>query len=115
MKRFLVLTVLPAFLLLHGCVVVIGTEADDGVYFGDSDRNINGVQHDGDRLSRDVARAIASDADLVAEDISVSSEDGNVLLKGRVRGVNLLERALATARNVEGVERVVSKMTVDAG
>lgn len=114
-RKWLSLLLLPAFLIVQGCVVVIGTETEDGAYFGARDYSINGVQHDGDRLSRDVASAIAADAELVAEDIRVSSEDGVVVLKGRVRGVALLERAIGVASGVEGVERVVSKMVVDAG
>ena len=110
-----ILALLPAFLALHGCVVVIGTDAEDGVYMAGKDYNVNGVQHDGDRLSNAVARAIASDDELVAEDIRISSEDGTVVLKGRVGAVALLEKAISVARQVEGVERVVSKMTVDAG
>jgi len=110
-----ILLLLPAFLALQGCVVVIGTDTDDGLYFAGESREEGGIRHDGDRLSKQVARAIAADADLVAEDIRVSSEDDTVVLKGRVSSVELLQRALTTARDVEGVERVVSKMTVDAG
>lgn len=106
---------LPAFLALQGCVIVVGTDADDGVYFAGESNEIGGVRHDGDRLSKKVASAIAADADLVAEDLRVSSEDGTVVLKGRVGSVQLLERAMGTARGVEGVEHVISKMTVDAG
>ncbi|HEX6929742.1 MAG TPA: BON domain-containing protein [Gammaproteobacteria bacterium] len=114
MKRNVCLTiVLPVFLALQGCVVVIGTDSDDGVYLGGRDHDEGGVQHDGDRLSRDVARAIAGDAELVAEDIRVSSESGTVVLRGRVHAVQTLERALTIARGVEGVEDVISKMTVD--
>lgn len=106
---------LPALLALQGCVVVIGTDTDDGVYFAGESKEIGGIRHDGDRLSKNVASAIAADPDLVAEDIRVSSKDGTVVLKGRVGRVALLERALSTARNVENVGHVISKMTVDAG
>ena len=110
-----ILALLPALLALQACVVVIGTEAEDGVYFAGESNEIGGIRHDGDRLSNKVASAIAADADLVAEDIRVSSEDGTVVLKGRVGSVALLERALATTRNVDDVQHGVSKMTVDAG
>lgn len=109
------MAILPTLLTLQGCVVVIGTDTDDGVYFAGESREIGGIRHDGDRLSKHVAQAIAADAQLVAEDIRVSSESSTVVLKGRVGSVALLERALSTARSVENVERVVSKMTVDAG
>lgn len=116
MKRSIQVSVLLSLLLaLQGCVIVIGHGTEDGVYWGGSGREEGGVQHDGDRLSRHVAKALAADADLVAQDIRVSSEDGLVVLKGRVKGVEMLDRALNTARAIEGVERVVSKMTVDVG
>lgn len=102
-------------LALHGCVIVVGTGTEDGAYWAGSDYSVNGVEYDGDDLSRDVARLIADDNDLVAEDIRVTSEDGIVVLKGRVSDVYRLARALATAQSVEGVEHVVSEMTVDAG
>lgn len=110
-----ILALLPAFLALQACVVVIGTDTEDGVYFAGESNEIGGIRHDGDRLSKKVASAIAADADLVAEDIRVSSKDGTVVLRGRVGSVALLERALGTTRSVENVEHVVSKMTVDAG
>ncbi len=115
MKAFLMTLLLPALLALNGCVVVVGTDTEDGAYWGGRDYSDNGVRHDGDRLSRDVAHVLGTDVDLVAEDIRVSSEDGVVVLKGSVRDVTLLEKALASARGVEGVDRVISKITVDAG
>ena len=103
------------FLALQGCVIVIGTDDEDGAYWAGADYSINGVDHDGDTLSRDVARRIADDKELVSEDIRVTSRDGRVVLKGRVSDVYRLARALATAKSVDGVERVESRMTVDAG
>lgn len=115
MKRnWMAAALLPVLFTLQGCVVVIGHGTEDGVYLGSSSKEEGGVQHDGDKLSREVARALAADGDLVAQDIRVSSEDGLVVLKGRVQGVAMLERALASARGVAGVERVVSKMAVEA-
>lgn len=113
-RKWMAVVLLPALLALQGCVVVIGHGTEDGVYLGSSSKEEGGVQHDGDRLSRDVAKALAADADLVAQNIRVSSEDGLVVLKGRVQGVAMLERALASARGVAGVERVISKMAVEA-
>lgn len=113
-REFAALLLVPACLALSACVVVIGTDTEDGVYLAGEDNQVGGVRHDGDALSRDVARALAADAELVAEDLRVSSEDGVVVLKGRVRGTGLLTRAIATARNVAGVEQVVSKVTVEA-
>ncbi|HEX7046223.1 MAG TPA: BON domain-containing protein [Gammaproteobacteria bacterium] len=114
MKRKLFLIVLSAFLALQGCVVVIGHDTEDGTYWAGTDYSVNGVEHDGDDLSLDVARLIAEDNDLVSEDIRVTSEDRVVVLKGRVPDVYHLARALATAKSVDGVDRVVSEMTVDA-
>lgn len=113
-RKVFAAVLVPAFLALQGCVVVIGTDTEDGVYLAGENNEIGGVRHDGDALSRDVARALAADTGLVVEDIRVSSEDGVVVLKGRVRGTAQLERALAIAKNVRHVERVVSKIVVEA-
>lgn len=115
MKYVLMMLLLPAILALQGCVVVVGADADDGVRWGDRDYSENGVRHDGERLSRDVARVLGTNADLVAEDIRVSSDDGEVVLRGRVSGVALVEQAITATRGVAGVERVVSRLVVDAG
>lgn len=117
MKRvlLLLLLLLPTVLVLPGCVVVVGADADDGVHWGSRDYRENGVQHDGERLSRDVARVLGANAELIAEDIRVSSDDGEVVLRGRVGDVALVEKAIATTRSVDGVERVVSRLVVDAG
>lgn len=114
-RKLLVILLLPAFLALQGCVIVVGADTEDGAYWAGEDYSVNGVEHDGDGLSRDVARLIADDVNLSSEDIRVTSEDGVVVLKGHVSDVYRLARALATAQSVEGVERVVSEMTVDAG
>lgn len=115
MKYVLMMLLLPAVLALQGCVVVVGADADDGVHWGGRDYSENGVRHDGESLSRDVARVLGANADLVAEDIQVSSDDGEVVLRGRVGSVALVERAMTATRSVTGVERVVSRLVVDAG
>lgn len=115
MKYVLMMLLLPAVLALQGCVVVVGADADDGVHWGGRDYSENGVRHDGESLSRDVARVLGANADLVAEDIRVSSDDGEVVLRGRVGSVALVERAMTATRSVAGVEHVVSKLVVDAG
>lgn len=115
MKRVLMILLLPVVLALHGCVVVVGADADDGIRWGERDYSENGVRHDGESLSRDVARVLGANADLVAEDIRVSSDDGDVVLRGRVGSVALVEQAITATQGVAGVEHVVSRLVVDAG
>lgn len=110
-KKLALALVMTTALSLGACVVVIGHGAEDGVYWG-HEREEMGIRHDGDRLSRDVARALATDQDLVAEKLSVSSKDGLVVLKGRVASIGMVERAMERASGVEGVTRVVSRITV---
>lgn len=112
MPRLLLLT--AALFILPGCVIAIGNSPDDGIHWAGSKNEEGGVRHDGNRLSREVARAVAADGDLLAENVRISSKNRDVLLRGTVRSVEMLERALNTARSVEGVERVVSKITVDS-
>lgn len=111
-KKLALALVMTTALSLGGCVVVVGHGTEDGVYWGSREREEMGIRHDGDRLSRDVARALAIDQDLVAEKLSVSSKDGLVVLKGRVASIGMVERAMERASGVEGVTRVVSRITV---
>lgn len=113
MRRMFSLLVVAALAVsLGGCVIVIGHGSEDRVYWGSHEREEMGVRHDGDRLSREVARALAADQDLVAGKLSVSSEDGVVVLKGRVTSAGMVERAMERAADVEGVTKVVSRITV---
>lgn len=114
-RKMYLLACLSTLLALQGCVLVVGNDTDDGPYWTEERHSENGIRHDGDSLSEDVARVLGSDADLVAEDIRVSSEDGVVVLRGRVGSVDLLQRALDGARDVKGVERVISRLSVEAG
>lgn len=109
--KFLVCALVFAWsLALSGCVVVIGNETGEGVYW--AQREEHGIRHDGNHLSREVARVLAADEELVAEDLAVSSDDGQVVLKGSVRTVRMVERAMDRAGDVEGVTKVVSRITV---
>jgi osmotically-inducible protein OsmY len=101
--------------LLGGCVVVVG-DKDDGFDAGwastyeeeaDARRESNAVM--ADRVSRRLAEV----PELAAEDITVSASGEVVTLYGRLTDPARLQQAIAVAREVEGVGRVVSRITVE--
>ncbi len=64
-------------------------------------------------LAREVESMIRVDDELVREDITVSSSGDVVTLHGRLSSIALLERAMRIASEVQGVSRVVSRLTVE--
>jgi osmotically-inducible protein OsmY len=99
---------------------------------GDTSQNLrNDVARAGDTLKEkarvagdriDDARIItvikgkfALDKDLSAGAISVSCQDGRVVLDGTVPNQELVDRALQQAQSTEGVESVTSHLTAVAG
>ena len=98
---------------LAGCVIVVDPDEEDGAYWANEwDRN--GVTDDERALSRAVAARLAEDAELNRQDIRVSSDGDTVTLRGHVRAIEQLERALNIARTTAGVGSVVSKIVIDA-
>jgi osmotically-inducible protein OsmY len=64
-------------------------------------------------LAREVESMFRADGELAREDITVSSIGDVVTLHGRLSSVTLLERAMRIASEVQGVSRVVSRLTVE--
>jgi osmotically-inducible protein OsmY len=65
------------------------------------------------RLANEVGESLDADAALRTEDLRVSVRRGVVTLKGEVSDIPTLERAVDVANSVDGVRRVVSKLTVE--
>ena len=65
------------------------------------------------RITAMVESQLASDPDLSAWDIDVSTTDGGVNLSGRVTSPDLVGRAVLAALETEGVRSVVSSLRVD--
>ena len=64
-------------------------------------------------LAREVRSRFMADTALAAEDITVSSSGDVVTLHGRLSNPALLEHALGVAAEVPGVNRVVSRLSIE--
>jgi hyperosmotically inducible protein len=64
------------------------------------------------RIATDVQRAIATDADLAGMKIDVSSQEGEVTLRGRAPDPTARERASDLARTVRAVRSVENQLTL---
>jgi osmotically-inducible protein OsmY len=102
-----------------GCVLIVDGEGGKvrraDVEWESNHRQAETVQAgvaDG-TLAREVESRIRLDDELAREDITVSSTGDIVTLHGRLSKVALLERALRIASEVQGVSRVVSRLTVE--
>jgi hypothetical protein len=101
--------------LLGGCIVVVG-DKDDGFEAGwasSYEEESAARREDNDRLAELVMQKLDDVPDLAEENITVSASGEVVTLYGRLRDTQRLEQAITAARGVEGVGRVVSRITVD--
>jgi osmotically-inducible protein OsmY len=95
---------------LNACVIVV----DEGE--GDVDAtwasSYSSTDEDSE-LARRIGHRLEADPALEKEDLHVQVRRGVVTLKGEVADIQTLDRAVQTAAGVEGVRRVVSKLTVE--
>lgn len=113
MALFLIVTILTA-----GCVVVVdGHEREgrgDAEWSSDWGRTSRAEATSADgSLAREVQSLLGLEPDLAGEDITVSSSGDVVTLHGRVGELKLLERAMRVAAAAPGVNRVISRLTVE--
>ena len=64
-------------------------------------------------LSTKIHSKFVGDHDITARDISVSSKDGVVTLKGRVLNEPMRQLAIALAKDTDGVKQVVNQLDVE--
>lgn len=96
--------------VLNGCVIVV----DEGEGDVDASWATSYSSTDADEdLAKRVGTVIDEDPDLRTEDLRVSVRKGVVTLRGEVSDIKTLERVVDTASRVEGVRRVISKITVE--
>jgi osmotically-inducible protein OsmY len=101
--------------LLGGCVVVVG-DKDDGIEAGwaSTYEEEAAVRRESNAVLADrVSRRLEEIPELASEDISVSASGEVVTLHGRLTDPARLGQAIAAAGEVDGVARVVSRITVD--
>lgn len=114
-----VLTLCAAAAAAGGCVVVLDGE---GVHRAKTDVEWARASESGPpsssaaadgALAREVRSRFSADTALAEEDITVSSSGDVVTLHGRLGDAALLEHALGVAAEVPGVNRVVSRLTIE--
>ena len=82
-----------------------------GAPIGTDSRDAGTAARD-DQISRLVRERFAADADLRAADLRVDTRRGVVTLRGSLSAFDLRDRAVRLARDVSGVARVNSQITV---
>lgn len=113
MSKRLILALAAVSLFATGCVIVVKEGEWDAEWAGEYEHQaaVRGAANA--ELSGRVSERLAEDSDVRLEDIWVSAEDAVVTLHGRVGDLTALQRALEIAGSVDGVRRVVSRVTVD--
>jgi osmotically-inducible protein OsmY len=75
---------------------------------------VAGDRIDDARIVTVIKSKFALDKDISASAINVSCQDGRVVLDGTVAGQELADRALQQAQATDGVQTVVSRLTIGA-
>lgn len=109
-KTFKALVLALVLCSMTACIIVVHEGEDDveATWVG----NYSPTAED-ESLARHIGDAFEGDSTLGAEDLRVSVRRGVATLRGDVSDVAALERAVDVAASVEGVSRVVSRLTVD--
>jgi osmotically-inducible protein OsmY len=98
-----------------GCVIVVdGTDdSPDAHWMASYESDSDARRESNDLLARKVSDRLAEETSFDAEDISVSASHKVVTLHGRLHDMASLEQVVDLAGGVDGVERVVSRITLD--
>jgi osmotically-inducible protein OsmY len=108
---------LSAMLAASGCIVVVGDkDEDDGIQAGwisSYDEQATARRESNADLADRVSRRLDAVPALQSEDITVTAAGEVVTLFGRLSDFTSLEQAVAAASEVDGVARVVSRITLD--
>ena len=98
-----------------GCVIVVdGTDdSPDAHWIASYENDSDARRESNDILARKVSERLAEETSFDVDDISVSASSKVVTLHGRLYDVASLEQAVDIAGDVDGVDRVVSRITLD--
>lgn len=115
MLRFaLKLSCLCMLPVLAGCASLLATGAAPvGQHSTQGDRSALEYRRDADITSAINSRYVKDDL-ISAFDVNITTYSGTVTLSGTVRSRQAEQRAVALARSVQGVGRVVSRLTIAA-
>lgn len=95
---------------LTGCVVVIGPDDHEGVYWA-SDFD-EGIHDDRSALARKVSVALSDVPALNRQHIRVAADGSTISLEGRVDSTAQLTEMVEVTRSIAGVEKVETHVTV---
>lgn len=105
---------LAGLLATGGCVVIVDSEEGTEAQWASTWQEERDARaEDGSKLARAVSKVLAADEQLAGERISVSVRRGTVALHGTVGSVDAVARAMDLAATVDGVDTVVSRLSVD--
>lgn len=112
-QRLLLVGGLVMVMGLSGCAsALVGDNAQSGNYQGsNTDRSHAQITADG-AITSNIRSRYRSDSVLGTVNIQVSTYRNVVTLYGRVASRRMVDRAVSIARGVNGVSRVVSKLSV---
>lgn len=113
MSKKLILAIVAISLVASGCIIVVKEGEWDAEWASEHEHQASVRGAANTELSDRVSERLAEDSDLRVEDLSVTAADAVVTLHGRVGDVESLRRAVELAGSVDGVRRVVSRVTVD--
>jgi osmotically-inducible protein OsmY len=94
---------------MSACVIVVEGEGDVDATWASSYSSTDADE----ALAQKVGENLDADPELRTEDLRVDVRRGVVTLRGEVSDLQSLEKAISKASSVEGVRRVVSKLTVE--
>ena len=97
---------------LSGCAGALVGDTQSGTYQSPTtDRSHKQITEDG-AISASIKSRYRNDNAINADDIQVSTYNNVVTLYGRVNDRRIIDRAIGIARAVNGVSRVVSRLSV---
>ena len=111
-QRLLIVAGLIAIMGLSGCAgALVGNTQSDTYQGSTTDRSHKQITEDGG-ITANIRSRYRSDSEINADDIQVSTYRNTVTLYGRAASRRAIDRAVSIARSVNGVSRVVSKLSV---
>lgn len=113
MRTPILLLSLIGLLSSTACVIVVNDEEADAEWIGSYETDSALRSAANDDLRDRVGQRLAEVPRLRGEDISVTADGGVVTLRGKVDDPALVQQAVDETAAVEGVRRVIAKLTVE--
>lgn len=112
-RRLSTVLIMAALLPVTGCVIVVNDEQADAEWIGSYETHSETRSAANADLRDRVGQRLSAEPVLARQDISVSARDGTITLRGQVAEPGMIEQAIEAASAVDGVRRVVARLTVE--